>query len=171
MEEKDKLYLMLEEFRALKSEEMERTRLEHQLYAVGVALGMGLATAGVFAHRPLFFLFLIIGTALLAGIPIALLQHEISAVSARLREIEYQMNTRTSDRIFARESDRTPLRVHADWIDRDALRRNWWRLRLDSRRYAKRWRTGVRQFRETVRGRPQRREPFRTETPDDRLGR
>jgi hypothetical protein len=38
---------------------MERTRFQHQLYAVAVVTGMGLAAAGVFADRPGLFILLI----------------------------------------------------------------------------------------------------------------
>ncbi len=157
MDEKEKLYLMLEEYRALRTEEMERTRFQHQLYAVAVVTGMGLAAAGIFADRPGLFILLIVITAVLAGVPIALMHHELHAVGARLREIEYQVNTRTADRIFARESDRTPFGVNTD---NEALRRHWGRLRADSRVYAERWRNGVRHFRETVRARADRNRPL-----------
>lgn len=156
MDEKEKLYLMLEEYRALKAEEMERTRFQHQLYAVAVVTGMGLAAAGVFADRPGLFILLIFITAVLAGVPIALMHHELHAVGTRLREIEYQVNTRTADRIFARESDRRPFRIHSDFANNEAMRRHWERLRADSRVYAERWRDGVRHFRETVRARANR---------------
>jgi hypothetical protein len=168
MEVKDKLFLMLEEYRALRAEEMGRTRMQHQLYGLGVALGMGLATAAVFAHRPGFFLFLIVGTALLFGLAIALHQFEMSGVRKRLREIEYEMNTRASDRIFGRESDRAPLAWRTDWVDRDALRRNWEGLVAESRTHAERWRDGVRHFRETVRSGPLRPRPYRADTRNDR---
>ena len=160
MDDKDKIYLMLEEYRALRSEEMERTRFQHQLYAVALVTGMALATAGVFAHRPALFILLIVITALLAGVPIALMHYELHAVGTRLREIEYQVNTRTADRIFARESDRRPFSFQSDLGENEALRRNWERLRADSRVYAERWRDGVRHFRETVRGRANRNRPF-----------
>jgi hypothetical protein len=168
MEVKDKLFLMLEEYRALRAEEMGRTRMQHQLYGLAVTLGMGLATAAVFAHRPGFFLFLIVGTVVLVGLPIALLQYEMSGVSKRLREIEYEMNTRASDRIFARESDRAPLTWRNDWVDRDALRRNWDGLVAESRTHAERWRAGMRHFRETVRGGQLRPRPYRADTRKDR---
>ena len=129
---------------------------------------MGLATAGAFAHRPGFFLFLIVCTALLAGLPIALLQHELAGAGKRLREIEFEMNTRTSDRIFARESDRTPLSVRTDWADREALRRNWTTFVAEGRAYAERWRAGVRHMRETVRSRPLRQRSYRSEPRNDR---
>jgi hypothetical protein len=161
MDEKEKIYLILEEYRALRREEMERTRFQHQLYAVGLVTGMALATAGVFAHRPGLFIALIIVTALLVASPIALMHYELHGVGARLREIEYQVNTRTADRIFARESDRRPFSFQSDFADNEALRRNWERLRTDSRAYAERWRDGVRHFRETVRARTNRDRPFR----------
>ena len=168
MELKDKLFLMLEEYRALRAEEMGRTRMQHQLYGLAVALGMGLATAAVFAHRPGFFLLLIVGTALLFGLPIALLQYEMNGVSKRLREIEYEMNTRASDRIFARESDRAPLAWRTDWVDRDALRRNWDGLVAESRTHAERWRAGVQRVGETIRSRPLRPRPYRADTRNER---
>jgi hypothetical protein len=160
MDDKEKIYLMLEEYRALRAEEMERTRFQHQLYAVALAVGMGLAAAGIFAHRPGLFIFLIVVTAILAGVPIALMHYELHAVGTRLREIEYQVNTRSADRIFARESDRRPFNLHSHFADDEALRRNWERLRTDSRLYAERWRDGVRHFRETVRARANRNRPF-----------
>jgi hypothetical protein len=158
MDEKEKLYLMLEEYRALRTEEMERTRFQHQLYAVAVVTGMGLAAAGIFADRPGLFILLIFITAVLAGVPIALMHHELHGVGTRLREIEYQVNTRTADRIFARESDRTAFRLNAD---NEALRRHWERLQAESRVYAARWKHGVRHLRETVRARANRHRPFR----------
>jgi hypothetical protein len=160
MDNKEKIYLMLEEYRALRAEEMERTRFQHQLYAVALFTGMALATAGVFAHRPGLFIFLIVVTAILAAMPIALMHYELHGVGARLREIEYQVNTRSADRIFARESERRPFSLHSDFADNEALRRNWERLRTDSRIYAERWRDGVRHFRETVRARANRHRPY-----------
>jgi hypothetical protein len=158
MDDKEKLYLMLEEYRALRAEEIARTRLEHQFYGLAVAIGMALAIAGTFAHRPGLFLGFVILTAILLGCPMVLMQHEIAGLGKRLREIEYEINTRTKDRLFARESDRTPLQVN--WADREALQQNWARLRADSRIYAERWRNGVRQFRESVRGRSNRQGPL-----------
>lgn len=161
MDEKEKIYLMLEEYRALRTEEMERTRFQHQLYAVALVTGMGLAAAGIFSDRPGLFILLIVITAVLAGVPIALMHYELNGVCMRLREIEYEVNTRTADRIFARESERRPFRIHSDFADNEALRRHWDRLRADSRVYAARWKHGVRQFRETMRGRANRDRPFR----------
>ena len=160
MDDKEKIYLMLEEYRTLRTEEMERTRFQHQLYAVGLFTGMALATAGVFAHRPGLFIFLIVVTAILAAAPIALMHYELHGVGTRLREIEYQVNTRSADRIFARESDRRPFSFQSDLSENEALRRHWERLRSDSRIYADRWRNGVRSFRETVRARTSRNRPF-----------
>jgi hypothetical protein len=161
MDDKEKIYLMLEEYRALRTEEIERTRFQHQLYAVALAVGMGLATAGIFADRPGLFILLIFITAVLAGVPIALMHYELHAVGTRLREIEYQVNTRMADRIFARESERRPFSLQSDFAENEALRRHWERLRRDGRVYAERWRDGVRNFRETVRARTNRHRPFR----------
>jgi hypothetical protein len=160
MDDKDKIYLMLEEYRVLKAEEMERTRFQHQLYAVALVTGMALATAGVFAHRPGLFILLIVITALLAAVPIALMHYEIYAVGTRLREIEYQVNTRVADRIFARESDRRPFSFQSDLAEHEALRRHWERMRAESRVYAARWKYGVRHLRETVRARTNRDRQF-----------
>jgi len=160
MDEKEKVYLMLEEYRALKAEEMERTRFQHQLYAVALAVGMGLATAGVFGNRPGLFIFLIFLTAVLAAVPIALMHYELHAVGTRLREIEYEVNTRVADRIFARESERRPFSLQSDVAEHEALRRHWERMRAESRVYAARWKYGVRHLRETVRARNNRNRQF-----------
>jgi hypothetical protein len=160
MDGKEKIYLMLEEYRALKAEEMERTRFQHQLYSVALFTGMALATAGVFAHRPGLFIFLIVLTAILAAVPIALMHHELHGLGTRLREIEYQVNTRMADRIFARESERRPFSLQFDFAENEALRRHWERMRAESRLYAARWKLGVRHLRETVRARANRHRSF-----------
>ena len=151
MDDKEKLYLMLEEYRSVRTEQSERMRLQHHLFAVAVALGMGLATAGAALHRPVFFIILIIAQALLLGAPIALLEYEIHSAAKRVREIEYEVNTRTGDRLFARESDRPTFRINRASLGVEGLRTGWTRVRTHSGEYTRRMRDGARQFRATLR--------------------
>jgi hypothetical protein len=151
MDDKEKLYLMLEEYRSVRTEQSDRMRLQHHLFALAVALGMGLATAGAALHRPVFFIALIIAQALLLGAPIALLEYEIHSAAKRVREIEYEMNTRTGDRLFARESDRPTFRINRASLGVEGWRTGWTRLRSNSGEYARRWRDGARQFRASLR--------------------
>src|SRR6185312_5136017 len=147
MDDKEKLYLMLEEYRSVRTEQSDRLRLQHHLFAVAVALGMGLATAGAALHRPVFF----IAQALLLGAPIALLEYEIHSAAKRVREIEYEVNTRTGDRLFARESDRPTFRINRASLGVEGLRTGWTRVRTHGGEYARRMRDGARQFRATLR--------------------
>lgn len=151
MDDKEKLYLMLEEYRSVRTEQAERIRLQHHLFALAVALGMGLAIAGAALHRADLFILLIISQALLLGAPIALLEYEIHSAAKRVREIEYEVNTRVGDRIFARESDRPTFRIHPDAFGIEGLRTGWTKWRVNSGEYARRWRDGARQFRATLR--------------------
>jgi hypothetical protein len=122
---------------------------------------MALATASLFAHRLGLFIFLILLTVVLAAVPIALSHFELQSVATRLRDIEYRINTAADDRIFARESERHPLRV--EWTDADkrAVQRRWRRLVRRSRIYGDHWQRSVRDFGETVRTNVSRHRPFR----------
>jgi hypothetical protein len=153
MDDKEKLYLMLEEYRSVRSEELQRTRLQYQLYATAVALSIVIAGLGLsFGARGLA-LFLIILTAALFMIPIALLQQDILGASRRAREIEGEINRRTGERLYARESERAPFVIGTALFDRVELRQRWSRFQEHGRERGERWRRGMSQFRESVRSR------------------
>lgn len=105
MESKDKIAIVLEEYKTLRAEVLQRTLMLSQIYAVAGTVGAGIIGAMV------QYTAIASGTVMLGALgglvtfATWLIDHEIRAVATRLQEIEAQVNALAGSRLLAWETD------------------------------------------------------------------
>ena len=106
MSQKDRIGIILEEYKTLRSEMIERHTAFMQLFAL--ATSAMVATIGLAVSQKAWLAGVSVCVAVVAGVAIGalILDHDSRVLSTRLQEIEADINSRTKDQLLRWETTR-----------------------------------------------------------------
>jgi hypothetical protein len=105
MDAKDKIAIILEEYKTLRAEILQRTSMLNQIYAVTGTIAAGVLGAMVQYGAIAAGVAMLLALAMLAIFATWLLDHEIRVVATRIRQIETEINGLAESRLLVWETD------------------------------------------------------------------
>jgi hypothetical protein len=123
LSQKDRIMIMLEEYKTLRTEMIERHTAFLQMFSMAAAALT--AAAGWAVSQKLWTPLLIVGAAVAVGVTVGflILNHDSYVLSEQLRKIEADINKRTSDQLLSWETTRGIEQYGYLERIRDSLRR------------------------------------------------
>jgi len=104
LSEKDKINIILEEYKALRAEILMRTTIQTQVLAAFGAAGISIVGVSIAYRMLLFCVVMTVLLSLIAWMTFMFLDGDFKNIAIRLREIENEINTRSGDNLFSWET-------------------------------------------------------------------
>lgn len=104
MEEKDKITIMLEEYRTLRAELLQRNTIMYQIYAISGTIGAATSVIMIQYHAYLAGLVIILALGIWITLTTSIIRYDSRAASTRIRQIEAEINRRSQDTLLCWET-------------------------------------------------------------------